>query len=219
MVAQKKYWAKKDLLAEALKYSTRKEFEVGSKSAHSVARARGKEFYESCCEHMVAQFRYWTDDSIRAEALKYSTRSEFSRGSKGACVAAGARGKAFYESCCQHMVDASRSDNDTVYIWKAEGAFYMGDAVYKIGVTSARLGMRRIKIVEKESNFKATVIALIKVSARANLIEKKLLALGRNPKYMGFDGVREFRAMNDAELQQALDILNQHAAQDELLAA
>lgn len=45
----------------------------------------------------------WTDEALKAEALKYNTRSEFAEGNQTAYTSARKRGKDFYNSVCSHM--------------------------------------------------------------------------------------------------------------------
>lgn len=213
-------WTKESIFAEALKYKTRNEFKHATNGAYAAAWKQGKDFAESCFKHMSAPdlVKKWTKEATLAEALKYQTRNDFKNNSESAYAAARKRGEQFAEICFKHMVDGLNSDNDAVYIWKAEREFYNGESVYKIGMTSARLGMRRIEQVAKETGFTATTVALIKVNGRATTVERKLLELGQDPKYLKFNGSTEFRAMSDAELQIALDLLNGHAVK-ELIAA
>lgn len=58
------------------------------------------------------------------------------------------------EEIRQHM-ERPLSDRDTVYIWRAVNERYNGNSVYKIGITSARLGKQRITEVTKASGSKA----------------------------------------------------------------
>ena len=51
------------------------------------------------------------------------------------------------------------------------------------------------------------IIVLAKVKAQASQIEMKLLELGVNPKYEGFNGSSEFRALTNDELDAALFLI------------
>lgn len=103
------------------------------------------------------------------------------------------------------------SDCDAVYIWKSNSLFN-GLPVYKVGVTSYKLGDSRIKEVSKVSGLKAEIIQLKKVKVTATNIEKELKSIGIDPKLDKFKGSTEFRAMNDDELKQAIELILQYAA-------
>lgn len=154
---------------------------------------------------MVVKRKDWTFDSLKAEAEKYSTRIEFERGSDSAVVIARRRG--FYEEICRHMGPSRGMDNDAIYIWRAAGWVFNGNPVYKVGVTSARLDDIRIQQVAKAADATAEIVIIANVKSSATKVEKDLLKIGDDPKYIDFDGCTEFRAMSDEQLQQALDII------------
>ena len=153
---------------------------------------------------MEAQFT-WTLDMLVASATQYQTRSAWQTGAQGAYLAAHRRG--LLEECCAHMIDGSPSDNDTVYIWRAVGELHNDLPVYKLGVTSARLGDQRIKEVAKRWGFDFKINTLTPVVEQATSIEKELLKLGTNPGYVGIDGASEFRALTDLDLAYAVSII------------
>jgi len=97
------YWTLDALKAEALKYSTRKEFQEKSGSAYNAA---GKlKIREIICAHMAVVKRpdgYWTLEQLRTEALKYSSRQEFQQMNGAAYKAAGQKG--CRDEICSHMV-------------------------------------------------------------------------------------------------------------------
>ena len=209
------------LIGEALKYKTQSELRKANEKVWTAIIKRGIQaagFGHMVNGNLVRAPLKWTDEAMLTESKKYGTITDWQRGSVGSYQSAYKRSEEFFEQCIAHM-KRGKMDNDAVYIWKAGGASYLGESVYKIGVTSARLGMNRIRTVEKESEFTATIIAMVKVNGRATAVEKKLLALGQDPKYIEFNGSSEFRAMSDAQLQQALDILNQHAVEELAIAA
>ncbi len=211
-------WTREALLKDALKYPNKVEWAKNNKAAIKAARQYGH--YQECVSHMVALKRpngHWNYDTAKSSAAAFNSRKEWETNCSGAYC--WAQEKGLIDELCTHMEFKPPSENNVIYIWKAERELFNGESVYKIGMTSARLGKRRIKKVEKDSKFKATVIALVQVSGRATLVERKLLALGQDPKYMAFDGSTEFRALSDEQLQQALDILNQHAVEELAIAA
>ena len=199
-----------DLLAtEAAKYQTRKEFGRGNEKAYQAARSR--KLLDEICGHM-KKMTYWTADLVYAEATKYQTRSEFQRRSQSAYRAA--KRLNLLDQICAHMVDGLGSDNDAIYIWRAVRMSYNGESVYKIGVTSARLGNRRIKDVAQESGFDYELILCQPVQGKATELEKKLHLLGEDPKLSGFSGCTEFRALSDSALEAAVALISLNKCQD-----
>ena len=77
-------WTKKTCIKEAKKYKTRSEFKKGNISAYQVARKndwlKEYEWLTSLCK----PDGFWNYETCYQEAKKYTTRSEFSKGSSGA---------------------------------------------------------------------------------------------------------------------------------------
>ena len=201
-------WTEAALIADAAKYQTRGEWKKKSSGAYSVAQRRG--LLKVCCAHMQQVLTDWTAEMLIADAAEYQTRTEWSVKSEAAYSAAKARG--LREVCCAHMIDGSPSDLDVVYIWEALGLRYNGERVYKIGVTSDRLGDWRIKQVAAEAGMECAIVAMVRVPERsATKTEAKLHAIGQNPKMLKCDGSTEFRALSDAELRECMGILYRDA--------
>ena len=101
------YWTLEILQAEALKYSSRAEFQCKSGSAYNAA-GRMK-IRDVVCAHMT-KIKYpnghWNPDRCRAEALKYSSRSEFGD-ANGAAYNASKRLK-ILDEVCSHMVEIKK---------------------------------------------------------------------------------------------------------------
>jgi hypothetical protein len=100
------------------------------------------------------------------------------------------------------------SDNDTIYLWRANDITHNGMNVYKVGITSARLGDQRIAHVADVSGFTPTIVRLRKVTESARLIERRLLEMGQDPGFTGFGGCTEFRAFTDDEVQFVIFIID-----------
>jgi hypothetical protein len=107
------------------------------------------------------------------------------------------------------LLEAKRraTDNNTIYIWKAVGIHYNGNQVYKVGITSMRLGNQRIDLVARKAGMTCEIILCQKVFGKATQLEKKLLCLGENPKFNKFDGSTEFRALDETQLKTALTLI------------
>ena len=96
------YWTLETCKNEALKYSSRKELEKGSSSAYSKALKEG--WIDEICMHMTPNHKpygYWTLETCKNEALKYSSRNEFKKGSGGALNRA--RQEKWLDEICMHM--------------------------------------------------------------------------------------------------------------------
>jgi hypothetical protein len=86
--SEKLIWTPEAIAAEARRYESRKAFFDGSKGAYCAASDRG--LLDQVCAHMADARdgnpgpRKWPRDRIETEAKRYSSRSEFKRGSPGA---------------------------------------------------------------------------------------------------------------------------------------
>jgi hypothetical protein len=203
-------WTDEMLIADAKRFETRSEWERESGSAYNVAR--GRNLLDVCCGHMRQRFA-WTDEMLIADAKRFETRSEWLRESSGAYKTAVKRN--LLGACCDHMERAGGTDNDAIYIWRAIGETFNGEQVYKVGVTSARLGTQRIEQVCKRGNMQAEIIILAQVSGRASKLELQLMEIGTDPGFSSFDGSSEFRAMTDEQLSQAVRLVSE-ATQENL---
>ncbi len=104
----------------------------------------------------------------------------------------------------------------TVFFQSHINERYNGSPVYKIGITSARLGKQRIIEGAWSSGSKAKLIVMAKVPGKAVEVERELLAMGGNT---GFCGSTEFRALSDTELNKALSIIRTFSNEEVYLAA
>jgi len=200
-------WTDEMLIADAARFETRKEWQCVSNAAYCAARERN--LLDVCCVHMRQVLTSWTEEMLIADAARFETRSEWQRGSGSAYATALRRN--LLDVCCAHMSRASGMDNDAIYIWKAVGWTYNGEQVYKVGVTSARLGTQRINKVCQRVDVESEIVMLAKVNGKATALESTLLSIGHDPKYVDFDGCTEFRAMSDEQLKQALALIAQAA--------
>ena len=70
-------WTYEMICKEALKYSTRKQFQKESKNAYEAARKRS--LLNDVCIHMTPLRTKWTNDMLREESIKYSSRKQFKK--------------------------------------------------------------------------------------------------------------------------------------------
>lgn len=99
---RKKLWTQKTLKEEALKYSTRKEFETSNRGAYHSAWEQN--LLDKVCLHM--DTKIWTKARICEVAYKYTKLKDFRLEQESAYSAA--RTKGYFEDCCAHL---SRSTN------------------------------------------------------------------------------------------------------------
>lgn len=96
------HWTKERCLEEAKKYEMRKDFQKECSGAY--AAAYRNKWLDEICSHMerpTPHNSYWTSERCHDEALKYTTRKDFQRGSGGAYNAA--RRKGLLDTICAHM--------------------------------------------------------------------------------------------------------------------
>ena len=196
-------WTKETILKEAAQYKKRYEFQTKSQAAYSFALTHN--WLDEACSHMEYTKRTpWTKKMILKEASQYKTRGEFQTKSPAAYRAA--QSHDWLIEACDHMGPGLCGDNNTIYLWRAIGQYFNSEPIYKIGITSKRLGTHRIEFVAKEHGFKYEIIAIMETAGKATKIEKKLLGLGESPKLTG-SGSTEFRSLNTQELKIALFII------------
>jgi hypothetical protein len=200
----KGHWTIENLQAEALKYDNKVDFREQSNPAFLIA-SRMK-VLDQICSHMtpgkLPNGHWLVKDNCAKEALKYTNRREFSMANSSAYHGADVNG--WLDEICSHMDFNPSSDGDTIYIWKAIGHFYSGIQVYKLGSTSARLENRRIVEVARMAGMEYEIILLTRIQGHTSDLETRLLGLGLNPQYDGFNGSSEFRALSDEELKIAV---------------
>ncbi|MBA6372505.1 GIY-YIG nuclease family protein [Colwellia sp. BRX8-4] len=101
------FWTDEQCAMEAMKYTSRGDFEKGSSSAYSVARENG--WMDIICAHMTSTKKskgYWTIDRCHEEALKYKVKVDFKNKSGGAYTAA--RKKGWMDEVCSHMMSLQK---------------------------------------------------------------------------------------------------------------
>lgn len=204
-------WTAKICAAEALKYNTIGEFRDGAGGAYIAASRMG--IIEEICTHMHRVSKphgYWIKNKDRCaeEALRYSNRAAFQNGSRAAYLVAFRQG--WLDDICGHM-ERLGGDFDAIYIWKHVGAKHRRRSVYKIGVTSARLGDQRINLCTNRNGMEAELVILADVQEALKL-EKQILEMGIDPGYPPeVEGYTEFRALTERELERATRLIQRAA--------
>ena len=95
------------------------------------------------------------------------------------------------------------SDNNIFYVWEAIGEKWNDKPIFKIGITSKRLGNKRINEVARKHNFTPKIIVK-RLCSNAREFERKILnSLFDIPKLLG-NGATEFRACTYKEIDKCL---------------
>lgn len=109
-------WTSDTIRIEALKYKSKNEFILNASGA--VKRARKLGIYKDVCQHMkkskqplTNEVINWNEETLKIEALKYSSKSEFT--SKRGSAVKVAKKLGIYEEICAHM-------NTNYRTWKDE---------------------------------------------------------------------------------------------------
>ena len=186
-------WTREEIQAEALKYNTRDTFRVGSNDAYGAAQRAG--CINEVCAHMKQVLEHdWTVDKLKVAATPYLTRTNFKHGRPSAYKKALELG--VMNVICAHMgKQDTLSDNDTIYIWKVVGF----DNIYKVGVTSKRLGDRRIKDTIRNSGFDGELIYMKYVNGLATTLEREIHDKYPSADLGYFDGYTEYIEVDDIE--------------------
>ena len=96
------YWKLETIQEEAMKYTSRSEFQKQCGSAYNAAKQL--KLMDVVCAHMTVIKRpdgYWTLEKLKDEARKYSSRKEFQQKNGAAYKAAG--DKKCRDEICEHM--------------------------------------------------------------------------------------------------------------------
>lgn len=202
----KLHWDEDKTRAEAKKYDSLSAFNAGSRSAYVAALKRYPHILR---EVFVRKIRQWDEASLRKLASSFKYKKEFWRAERSAYVTCQLRYPHLLNEVFANngRMPGTSSDNDAIYIWRVVGEYFNGNPVYKIGVTSARLGTKRIDQVATKAGFDYELICCEPVRCPADQLEKKLLLLGENPGYIAIEGYTEFRALSDSALYAAVSMI------------
>lgn len=111
---------------------------------------------------------------------------------------------------------------NVVYVWVARGEVAQtiinthapDKLLVKVGVTTQRLGAKRVNSVARQYRFHPELRCL-EFRTNAQLIERALLRIGAKASGLAGDGHTEFRFMSEHELQTALSIVGTSSVQQE----
>ena len=109
-----------------MKYNNRGEFSRKNSTAYKASHKN--KWIDEICNHMVIINKpndYWTKEKCHEEALKYETKSEFSKNSPSAYVKSGASG--WKDDICQHMKTNGNKYKRCIYsVEFSDNSVYIG---------------------------------------------------------------------------------------------
>ena len=121
-----KKWTLSKLKNEALKYSSRSEFEKGSLGAYDAALKR--KLIDEVCSHMDNKHIEWTNDKIISISKKYKYVSDFRKNEKKAYAIARYRG--IHDKVTKHMIRKRNTKNSFEDV-KKEALKYTNKSEFK----------------------------------------------------------------------------------------
>ena len=151
--------------------------------------------------HMQCGREKWTKPELIESARQFSTRCGWWKGDRNAYSACRIRGWLNDPEITGHMARL-KTDNDAVYFYEFE---YARTTLYKIGLTSVRLGDERIKDVMKKAGCQPSNIFIWQVD-NAREIEQKMLAVGTQQEFYSGHGSTEMRILTPEQVRQVLRI-------------
>ena len=141
----------------------------------------------------------YTYEELKEIAAKYESKNSFKWGDYNAYHRA--RTRPYFEEICSHMKTFSKCDNDVLYLYKTN----LPD-IYKVGITSLRLGKRRLMELKSHSGLDFEPVLIVNLSD-AKSVEKEILKLGRCPDHFEFGGYKELRMLTQEEVNQIVDVM------------
>ena len=202
---QKRYLTKEECKEIAFKWGTRTKLDKGDKSVYRRCVENGwlDEFFGPSRKSPETN---WTYDTLKSESIKYNSRNAFKWGNWNAYHAA--RRKSYFEELCQHMKSSLGTVGDVLYVLKVPD-FTGRSSLLKFGITSKKCGTRRLQELKSTSKLNLEVLHWIE-TVDARLLEKELLGLGYKVALPVFGGYKEFRMVNQQNLEKVNTILNQY---------
>lgn len=149
---------------------------------------------------------YWTIKNCRVAWLSCESISEFSLKYSGAYDAVHKNGW-LGELYKDLPISRRATANDTIYLLKSS-IETEGKIIAKVGITSARRGLSRIKSLANKHKTSFEVLRLIHNLENAKIIEQFILKNVTPIRDMKGDGHKEFFAVNKSKLTQILSLLD-----------
>ena len=147
-------WNKEAVILLAKEFQSRADFATNWPEAFRSAKENGwLDDVHEAIGYSDPRFQY-SDEEILSVASKYHSQREFIEKERQTYNLAVRRGL-LDRACAKMDKTPGASDNNAVYIWKVVGEYFEGNAVYKIGITSARLGMQRVNASDNSHCFSA----------------------------------------------------------------
>lgn len=107
------YWTKEKCIEEASKYTSRREFRIGSYIAYQTSIKKG--WLDEVCIELPGSNskKYWTKEKCIEESIKYTTKLEFSKNSSSAYQTSYRNG--WLNEICMHMVSVGNKYKRCIY--------------------------------------------------------------------------------------------------------
>lgn len=96
--------------------------------------------------------------------------------------------------------EVRRVDQDTIYLWQVRNT-----GLYKVGITSARRGVKRIEEVAKRARVDADILCIRTIGPEVRELEKRLQSIGSLVDVGEVDGRTEFRRLSDTQVQRVIE--------------
>ena len=126
-------WIKDICRKEALKYHSRFEFQKNSPNVYSAAYKSG--WLDDICGHMISPINpmnYWTKEKCQEEALKYNSRTEFSKRCKTGYSKSVKSG--WLDDICGHMEKIGNRFNKCIYSYEFPDNYVYVGLTYNLDV-------------------------------------------------------------------------------------
>ena len=159
------FWDEKSVEDEALKYNTIRDFREKSNNAYARASSMGKDFFEKITSHMFRERKkqdrkFYTDDELKQEALKFKTKKEFANNNNAAYQQSMKRGKEFYDNITSHMEYLGNLTQRMIYAFLFENKVIYIGLTYDIGVREKQ----HLQLDDKHKRSKSSVRDYIKLT-------------------------------------------------------
>lgn len=182
-------WDEQSIRNEAAKYTSRTEFANKSGAAYNAAR-------RLCILSTLfpSKLKTWDEDAVRKESIGCLNKKDLKR------KCATAYNAALRLGIIDDLFENQKKINtrDCVYLWSVDGE----PGLYKVGITSADIGMYRVHQVAKEAGVTPILIFLHRVGYdAAKIIEREMKKLGTKYTFpKKFYGHSEFRYLTPEEV-------------------